>query len=73
VREGDFVVCVADPWSYGNLLVTEVLPDKRIRAQSSDGAEYIFAPVELELEGAWAEGQSTGAMAMWAAGWGEAA
>jgi hypothetical protein len=73
MREGDSVVCVADPWCYGNLVICDFTGDGRIVAQDCAGASYIFDAMELELEEAWAEGQSTGAMAMWDAGWGEAA
>jgi hypothetical protein len=67
MREGDFVVYVADPWRFGNLIVSGNTSDGKLIVQDSAGELHTLHPFDLELEEVWAEGQASGAIARWEA------
>jgi hypothetical protein len=65
MSEGDFVVYVADPWRYGNLIVCDFTRDGKLVVQDATGDTHTFHALDLELEEEWAKGQLTGTWAAW--------
>lgn len=62
MRASDFVVYIADPWRYGNLVVCDHTTDGKLVVQDSSGETHTLHPFDLELEEVWAQGQMQGAL-----------
>ena len=65
MSEGDFVVYVADPWRYGNLIVCDFTRDGKLVVQDCAGETHTFHALDLELEEKWAAGLLEGVWSAW--------
>jgi hypothetical protein len=65
MSEGDFVVYVADPWRYGNLIVCDESGDDWLIVQDASGETHKIHRTDLEPEEEWAKGLATGMVAAW--------